>query len=31
MRTVCDYNASVEYWNVQCGHTSNVSNKSCST
>ncbi|KRX30087.1 hypothetical protein T05_892 [Trichinella murrelli] len=31
IRTLCDYYASVVYWNIVCGHTPNVSNKSCST
>ncbi|KRZ64357.1 hypothetical protein T08_15133, partial [Trichinella sp. T8] len=31
IRTLCDYCASVVYWNIECGHTPNVSNKSCST
>ncbi|KRX30302.1 hypothetical protein T06_16301, partial [Trichinella sp. T6] len=31
IRTLCDYYASVVNWNMQCGHTPNVSNNSCST
>ncbi|KRX28935.1 hypothetical protein T05_3367, partial [Trichinella murrelli] len=31
IRTQCDHYASVVYWNIVCGHTPNVSNKSCST
>ncbi|KRX30319.1 hypothetical protein T05_3074 [Trichinella murrelli] len=31
IRTLCDYYASVVYWNTVCGHTPKVSNKSCST
>ncbi|KRX30137.1 hypothetical protein T06_15641, partial [Trichinella sp. T6] len=31
IRTLCDYYASVVNWNMQCGHTPNVSNKSRST